>query len=311
MGRGKSQKSLDLVDAAYAILEEIQPATVRAVCYRLFVQGVIGSMSKANTNRVSRQLTWARERGAIPWGWIVDETREAERVASWDDPEGILLAAQRQYRKDRWALQRYHVEVWSEKGTVRGTLVPVLNEYGVTFRVMHGYASATAVYQAVTESLKLKRPFAALYVGDWDPSGLHMSEVDLSERLSQYRLDEVARCLWDDVSDEALEQIPRIEVVRVALAEEDVDDPALPAFEAETKRGDPRWGWYVSHYGQRCWELDALSPIVLRERVEDAIRALIDWEAWERCGRAEAAERESLAAVLGEWRNAKTRQASE
>jgi hypothetical protein len=31
------------------------------------------------------------------------------------------------------------------------------------------------------------KDFVALYVGDWDPSGLHMSEVDLPERLQRYR----------------------------------------------------------------------------------------------------------------------------
>jgi hypothetical protein len=35
-------------------------------------------MSKNDTNRVSRQLTDARERGEIPWEWVVDETREPE-----------------------------------------------------------------------------------------------------------------------------------------------------------------------------------------------------------------------------------------
>lgn len=63
MGRGKSARSLELVAAAREILAEIQPATVRAVCYRLFTMGLIASMSKNNTNRVSRQLTDARERG--------------------------------------------------------------------------------------------------------------------------------------------------------------------------------------------------------------------------------------------------------
>ena len=40
------------------------------------------------------------------------------------------------------------VEVWSEKGTIRGVLKPVLDEYGVGFRVMHGFGSATEVYMA-------------------------------------------------------------------------------------------------------------------------------------------------------------------
>lgn len=69
-GRGKSKQSLALVDAANTILAEIQPASVRDVCYRLFTLGIIGSMVKSETNKVSNQLTWARETGVIPWGWL-------------------------------------------------------------------------------------------------------------------------------------------------------------------------------------------------------------------------------------------------
>ncbi len=49
------------------ILDEIQPASVRAVCYRLFTLGIISSTNKNSTNKVSSHLTcWARERGIIP-----------------------------------------------------------------------------------------------------------------------------------------------------------------------------------------------------------------------------------------------------
>ena len=34
--------------------------------------------------RVYRLLKEAREQGDIPWEWIVDETRELERVSTWD-----------------------------------------------------------------------------------------------------------------------------------------------------------------------------------------------------------------------------------
>ena len=114
MGRGKAQKSLALVDAARSILEEIQPATVRAVCYRLFVLKLIKNMSKNETTKVSKQLVWAREEGIIPWSWIVDETREAERISSWSNPDQILEAAVTRYRKDYWESQPEWVEVWSE-----------------------------------------------------------------------------------------------------------------------------------------------------------------------------------------------------
>ena len=55
MPRGKSRRSWELIGASYRILEEIHPATVRAVCYRLFTMGFIPDMSKNSTNRVSVQ----------------------------------------------------------------------------------------------------------------------------------------------------------------------------------------------------------------------------------------------------------------
>src|SRR5262245_19498590 len=121
MGRGKAQRSLDMIDAAREILAEIQPASVRAVCYRVFALGIIDSMAKSCTNKVSSQLTWARENNVIPWSWIVDETREAERVSAWENPTAYVEAVTRSYRRDRWQDQPYRIEVWSEKGTIRGT----------------------------------------------------------------------------------------------------------------------------------------------------------------------------------------------
>ncbi len=280
-GRGKSKRTLDLIDAAYSILQEIQPASVRAVCYRLFALGVIESMAKGETNKVSTQLTWARETGRIPWPWVVDETREPERVSAWEDPAAYVEAVKRSYRRDRWTDQPDWIEIWSEKGTIRGTLAPVLQEYGITFRVNHGYASATAIYQAAIESRAAAKVLTVLYVGDWDPSGLHMSDVDLLRRLDAYGGD--------------------VEVHRVALTEHDIKHGDLPSFQADTKQGDPRYRWYVSNYGQRCWELDALSPVVLRRRLEREIRRRLDLRAWQRAEVTEAAERESLFNILSVW----------
>ena len=82
MGRGKSRKTLELIDVARIILEEIEPASVRAVCYRLFTMGLIKSMVKGETDKVSKHLTWARENDIIPWSSIVDETRDAERISA-------------------------------------------------------------------------------------------------------------------------------------------------------------------------------------------------------------------------------------
>lgn len=283
-GRGKSQKSLNLIDAAYEILEEIQPATVRAVCYRLFVLKMITSMSKGETSKVSKQLTWAREEGHIPWEWIVDEARRPETIPQWDEPQSIIEAACRQYRKNNWTAQANRVEVWSEKGTVRGTLAPVLDKYGVTFRVMHGYGSATVLHDIAEETAGNEKPLTVLYVGDWDPSGMNMSEVDLPARLNRYG--------------------GSATIIRVALDESDVGPGTrLPSFEAETKRGDSRHAWFVNVYGERCWELDALPPPDLRERVEAGIVGRLDQDAWANDLRVEMAERESMQTILQTWKS--------
>ena len=44
-------------------------------------------------------------------------------------------------------------EVWSEKGTVRGVLGPVLDNYAVGFRVLHGFSGATTVYDVAEDDV--------------------------------------------------------------------------------------------------------------------------------------------------------------
>jgi hypothetical protein len=147
---------------------------------------------------------------------------------------------------------------------------------------MHGYSSATAVRQIAEETAD--QTLIAFYVGDWDPSGLHMSEVDLPQRLREYGA--------------------KVILVRVALDYADVANSGLPYFAVETKRGDTRYQWFVGKYGERCYEVDALDPNVLRARVEHSIRAQIDFEAWDRCKVVEAAEHRSLIEVMKSWREA-------
>src|SRR6266700_5957988 len=85
-GRGMAQRSLDLIEAMHAAAKAAQPITGRGVGYKLFTAGLIPSMARSEMRRVYRLLKEARERGDIPWEWIVDETRELERTETWDNP---------------------------------------------------------------------------------------------------------------------------------------------------------------------------------------------------------------------------------
>src|SRR5262249_17938723 len=151
--------------------------TGRGIGYKLFTAGLIPSMANNEMQRVYRLLKEAREEGEIPWEWIVDETRDLERVSTWANPKAYARAVARSYRRDLWNQQPKRCEVWSEKGTVRGVLQPVLNKYAVGFRVMHGFSSATTVWDISQDDDG--RELVALYVGDFDPSGMFMSEEDL------------------------------------------------------------------------------------------------------------------------------------
>ncbi|EEA00137.1 conserved hypothetical protein [Burkholderia sp. H160] len=282
MGRGLHWQSARIINTAGVILESIEPTTVRSVCYQLFTRGLIANMGKNETAKVSRLLTLARERGDIPWDWIVDETRAVERATQWEDGAAFIEQAVRQYRRDCWRDQPYRVEVISEKGTVRGVLAPVLHEYGVPFRVMHGFGSATVLNDMARTINAAEAPSILLYVGDYDPSGLYMSEADLPERLTRYHADP-----------------EHYELRRVALTREDIG--GLPSFPADAKRGDARHAWFVRNYGTRCWELDAMNPNDLRERVRRYVDVLLDIDAWNHALKIQAVERESMDSLMGRW----------
>ena len=275
-----ARRSLDLIEAMYSAAEAAQPITGRGVGYKLFTRGLIASMTRAEMQRVYRLLREAREQGVIPWAWVVDETREFERCSVWDDPQEFAATVSGAYRRDFWTQQPNRVEVWSEKGTVRGVLQPILDKYAVGFRVMHGFCGATTIHDVAEDDDG--RDLIVLYVGDYDPSGLYMSEHDLPDRLDKYDGDHVT-------------------LKRIALTREQTD--GLPPFPASDKRKDPRHKWFVRHFGDRCWELDALDPNDLRTLVEEAIKSEIEPIAWARCDLVNRAEQESLQTILAKWRN--------
>ena len=278
-GRGMAQRSLDLIDAMWRKAKEAHPITGRGIGYKLFTAGLIPSMQRKEMQRVYRLLKEAREQGHIPWEWIVDETRSLERVSTWANPEQYARTVACAYRRDFWNQQPLRVEVWSEKGTIRGVLGPVLDKYAVGFRVMHGFSGATTVHEVAEDDDG--REVVALYVGDFDPSGLFMSEEDLPKRLDKYGGHHTT-------------------VERIALTRDQVRD--LPSFPATDKHKDPRYRWFRANHGDHCWELDAMDPNDLRDCVETAIVALIEPTAWGRCEVVNRAEQESLKTIIEKWR---------
>ena len=252
--RGRNKSTINLIAAMRQIAEEARPITGRGIGYKLFAAGLISSMNEMP--KVYRALVLAREDGDIPWDWVVDETRAPEAIQLWDS--SAELARDFFYRRDLWQTQPKRVEVWCEKGTIRGLIWPVLARLGVTLQVMHGFTSATCVWNA-SQNGNDDRPLVALYIGDFDPSGLNMSEHDIPARLKEYGGH-------------------HIEFKRIALTAEHTR--SLSSFRASDKCKDPRYRWFVQNYGDEAWELDAMDPRQLRDLVDAEITALIDPALW-------------------------------
>lgn len=281
MTRGKSKSTQDFEQAILDIVAERHPINVRGIAYGLFTLGYISSMHRNNTNKVSRVSKGMRERGELDWSKIVDDSRRVQQAALWINPSELIQASVDQYRRDYWQDQPTIVEVWAEKATVQGVLGPILDKYGVPFRVMKGFGSFTAIKNAAQASLRARnagKEFHAIYLGDYDPSGMYMSEIDLPRRFRKYG------------------GIGAIE--RIAVIEQDHN---LPSFGADDKTTDTRYEWYADKFGQDCWELDAINPNDLRKRLSEQIEACLNLDTWDRAIEVEAAEIESMQDFHKTW----------
>jgi len=303
-GRGRAAATEHLIASMAEIAEAIQPCSVRALAYQLFNRRLIPSMAKNNTSNVSRLCVLAREEGTIPWEWIVDSTRQEEVVNTWADPAAYARTVQRAYRKNKWESQPTHVSVWSEKSTIEGTLRPVLQEYEVPFQVLHGWSGATPLMDAVRANLSRKQATLILYVGDYDPSGMGMSELDLPRRLARYSSDDPSDKDWSD--EQVADMLDRVglEIRRIALTEAHTQLLGeATRFPVSDKQDDSRHDWFVREHGDWCWELDAMSPPDLRACVEEAIVDELDVENWNRYVAVEEAERQAIIAACSAWGN--------
>jgi hypothetical protein len=289
--RGLSENTVELIEYARRLLEADHPQTLRQLHYAIFSKQEIDyANDKASYSRLSRATTTARrayrewelageigtEPGAtIPPDWMVDEGRQPETVSVWDDAAGYIETVKRCYRRDNWQDQAHHAEVWSEKGTIMGAIRPIADKWGFTIRVCHGFGS-TGMEQQIGECFeRVAKPITVFYLGDHDPSG-HSIEEDIHRRV------EVAS---------GCEFIMR----RLAIHPADIEAFNLPP--QKIKASDSRAAGFREQFGSTAAtvELDALPAAELRERVEQAVTTLVDFEKWERQVAVQQAEFDCIA----------------
>ncbi len=275
---GLHKQTVALIEAAYHILAEHHPMTVRQVFYQLVSRQVLEN-SESAYKRLSAALVRARQEELIAWEWVEDRLRRPRAVSMWRDLADFAETASQAYRRDVWETQPIYLEAWLEKDALSGVFERVLSRYGVTLNVGRGYDGWASIKDAAERYLKCGRDVTVLYFGDFDPSGEDMVR-SLRERLAFFGC------------------YPQI--VKCALTADDVQRYNLPP--NPTKRTDTRHKAFVERFGDLSVELDALPVEVLQERIRQEVEKRLDLDALEAVRAQEERERALLVKLLSQAR---------
>jgi hypothetical protein len=277
MAKGEWQKTTLLVESAVGILEIENPMTIRQLFYRLVSVGALAN-SRADYQRLSVVMSKARNDGRCDFDWIVDRSRPEYSPNVWKDAAGYGADIQRRYPKDYWETQPHHVELWSEKDSVIGSIEGQTDKLGITVRVGRGFMSTTRIHEIAQQFRMLKKPISVFYIGDHDPSGREI-EDNAKWRVGEYGVD--------------------FALVRLAIDSSDIQKWSLPPL--RIKDSDTRAQQFRKRHGEDCVELDALPVRELRRRIRDAVEGMLDHTAWDRAVAVEEIELANIRDTVGKW----------
>jgi hypothetical protein len=269
---GRQEKTIQLIEIAKDILSEGHPMTVRQVYYQLVSRQVIKN-NRGQYQAVSNALVSARREGIIPWGWVEDRLRRPRHVSMWSGLPSFAETCRIAYRRDVWKTQSNYLEVWLEKDALSGIFEDVLNSYGVTLNVGRGYDGWDSIHNAAKRYAD--KSATVLYFGDFDPSG-----------------EDMVRSLISRLGDQGAEP----EVIKCALTREDIRHYKLPPDFA--KKTDTRTAAFIVKHGDISVELDALPPVVLRNRLVEEVSRRMDLKALKAIKTIEEKERAELVKLL-------------
>lgn len=266
-----TERAKRIVQINKILQEYTTGVSVRQVYYRLVAASLIDNV-KSEYDKIQTLITDARYAGLIDWDAIEDRGRAAERREHWATAKKALDEVIEDFRLDRWKDQPYYVELWVEKDALAGVLGPISNDYHVPLLSTRGYNSATAMKDAADRILRATRAqkhVVIAYVGDFDPSGLHMV-TNARERLLEFGCSE------------------GIVIRRVAITREQIDEHRPPPNPLKRKDdpelykvadgsfADARAEGFVARHGETSYEADALPPKVLDFEVRKVISSYID-----------------------------------
>lgn len=232
--------------------------TLRQIYYQFVPLGF-------NYQQIGNATKTGREYGLIDPSRIVDRSRPSYGLDTWESPTELLEYWTYTYKLDYWEDQPYKVEIWSEKDTLSEILQEEAEKYRVPVRVTRGNLSISNKVAWSSPNVKI------LYFGDFDPSGLGIDRDLKNNQFLDYHL-----------------------IERISLTLEQIQEYNLPSF--KVKKSDNQAPAYIEKYGDRCWELDALPPNILRKLVRESIEKHLTFTL----GQKQAIEREHVS-ILKEF----------
>jgi len=296
--------------------------TLRQLYYQLVTKNIIANKPE-EYDKLGNLLTKGRMAGIVDFDAIEDRVRVPRHTYEVDDIPDAISDVEKMYRLDRQKGQLNYIELWVEKDAISSILSRKTNYYHIRMMVNRGYSSTTAMfdaYERILDRLAAGQFVNILYIGDHDPSGIHISEKDLFNRLFlmlSVRPTNPVYKVINELSEEDLEKLmdkyeenplsrdeegmvdsarcfmlDRFKIMPIALTWEQIKLYNPPINPVKIK--DPRAEWYIQKYGEYCWEVDALTPKVFHETIDKAILGLIDIEKFNAVLEKEKLDKEEL-----------------
>ena len=270
----------EFLAAVRKILDEKKrflPLTGRQIHYLLLNDPPLRDASKkkplrygnnpGSSKALSKLLTDARVSAQIPMTSIADPTRPLCIWKSWQSPgpfigkecDGFLLG----YFRNLQMTQPVHLEVVAEKMTVQKLLEPVVWPFRIPLTVGRGYCSMEPRAKMLNRFRASGKPrMIVLLISDADPDGESIAETFVRSMRDDFDL-------GDDVTG-----------IKIALTVAEAKARGFPGIPLKSKsKQAPE---YRRRHGDLAWELEALEPEELQEKVRDAIRGQLDIEAFNR-----------------------------
>lgn len=279
--------TLAIIEKANEIIEEYEndgyTLTLRQLYYQFVSKDLIENSERSYKN-LGNAITDGRLAGMIDWDSINDGHRTSVASNAYnEDEEEAVRGIEGHIAYDFWARQENYVEVWVEKDALLNVVARACEKYDVPHMACKGYLSATMAWRAgqrFEDAANRGKNCVLLHLGDHDPSGIDMTR-DNDDRLTMFA------------------NGGQIEVRRLALNMNQITQYKPPPNPAKVT--DSRSTGYIKKYGNKSWELDALSPAIVNGIIKKQLDGLIDKEAWAEVEAEQGEKRKIIASIYQNW----------